>query len=185
MNKMRVVILVFFVSISWFAFSQSEVKIEMGDAAIDFNLKTIEGEKIRLSDVNNGHPLVLIVLRGWPEYQCPVCSRQVGQFLGEAEIFNKLGTKLIFVYPGPSGILLQKGKEFAADFAFSDGFHFVLDPDYSMTNKYGLRWDAPKETAYPSTFVMDKKGKVVYAKVSSTHGGRANVNEILEVLEEL
>lgn len=71
------------------------------------------------------------------------------------------------------------------DFDFPEHFHFVLDPDYSMINKYGLRWDAPKETAYPSTFVIDKNGKVVYSKVSSTHGGRAAVEEVLGVLESL
>jgi peroxiredoxin len=54
-----------------------------------------------------------------------------------------------------------------------------------MINLYGLRWDAPNETAYPSTFVIDKKGKIVFSKVSSTHGDRAINGEIFKVLQKL
>jgi hypothetical protein len=51
-----------------------------------------------------------------------------------------------------------------------------------MINKYGLRWDAPNETAYPSTFVISKKGEIVFSKISTTHGGRATNEEIFEAL---
>ena len=184
-NKMKTLLIALLLSASFFAFPQNDVKVKKGDTAIDFTLKAIDGSKVKLSEVNIGNPVVLLVLRGWPEYQCPVCSRQVGQFLGESENFQKMNTRLIMVYPGPSEVLKEKAKEFSMDFEFPDNFYFVLDPDYSMVNKYGLRWNAPKETAYPSTFVMDKKGKIVYSKVSSTHGGRADVSEALGVLKNL
>lgn len=177
-NFLAIVLLV--ISIS--AFSQENVKVKTGDRAIDFTLEQIDGEEIQLSRLNGKNPVVLIVLRGWPEYQCPACSRQVGQFVAEAEKFQELGANVLMVYPGPSKVLQEKAKEFSKSFDFPNNFYFVLDPDYSMTNKYGLRWDAPKETAYPSTFVIDKKGKVIYSKVSSTHGGRAGVDEVLENL---
>lgn len=35
--------------------------------------------------------------------------------------------------------------------------------DRTMVNAYGLRLDAPKETAHPPTFVLDRKGSVVSA----------------------
>ncbi len=89
------------------------------------------------------------------------------------------------IYPGPSGVLQEKAKEFTSDFTFPEGFYFALDPNYEMVNQYGLRWDAPKETAYPSTFVIDKNGKVVFVKVSSSHGGRADVEEVVEALKIL
>ena len=77
------------------------------------------------------------------------------------------------VYPGPSEQMQEHAKEFSDDFNFPKNFYFTLDPEYSMINKYGLRWDAPKETAYPSTFVIGKNGEIVYSKISTTHGGRA------------
>ena len=63
-----------------------------------------------------------------------------------------------------------------------ENFDLVLDPDYEFTNLYGLRWDAPKETAYPSTFLLDQQGKVFFAKVSKSHGGRTNAAELIEAL---
>jgi len=49
---------------------------------------------------------------------------------------------------------------------------------------YGLRWNAPNETAYPSTYVVDKQGKIVFAKTSKSHGGRASADEILKALSK-
>ena len=58
----------------------------------------------------------------------------------------------------------------------------VLDPDYSFTKAYGLRWDAPKETAYPSSFIIGKDGKVAFAHVSKKHGDRVGVKTVLKAL---
>ena len=60
----------------------------------------------------------------------------------------------------------------------------MTDPDYKVTNQYfGLpRWDAPHETAYPSTFILDKKGAIVFEKISHTHGDRLSAQDALEHL---
>ncbi|WP_303920758.1 peroxiredoxin family protein [Draconibacterium sediminis] len=167
------------------AFSQPHANVKTGDKIIDFTAQLIDGSEVPINKLYNESPLVLIVLRGWPEYQCPVCTRQVGEFVSEADQFKKYGAKILMIYPGPSEVLQEKAEEFAEDFTFPEGFYFALDQNYSMINKYGLRWDAPKETAYPSTFVVDKAGKVRFAKVSSSHGGRADVEEVVAALKEL
>lgn len=176
-------ILTILLSIFWISsFPQQKGNISVGDKAIDFKLKTIQGEKAQLSKLNKGNPVVLVVLRGWPEYQCPVCTRQVGGLLEVAEKFENYDAKILMVYPGPSDQLQEHAKEFTEDFDFPKDFYFTIDPGYTMINKYGLRWDAPKETAYPSTYVINKNGEVVFVKTSETHGGRATVDEILEAL---
>ena len=48
-----------------------------------------------------------------------------------------------------------------------------------MVNAYGLRWNAPKETAYPSTFILNNKGIVHYAKISQGHGDRSKAADVL------
>ena len=45
-----------------------------------------------------------------------------------------------------------------------------------------LRWDAPKETAYPATFVIGRDGTIHFANVSLEHGGRTPVAEVLKAL---
>lgn len=56
----------------------------------------------------------------------------------------------------------------------------LLDPDYEFTNLYGLRWDAPRETAYPSTFLIDGHGVIFFSKIVKEHGGRTTAAEILD-----
>ena len=46
----------------------------VGDKAPDFALSTVEGKSVRLSEVISKGPVVLLVLRGYPGYQCPFCN---------------------------------------------------------------------------------------------------------------
>ena len=58
----------------------------------------------------------------------------------------------------------------------------VPDPDYTFTNAYNLRWDAKRETAYPSTFVIAADGTIKYAVVSKEHGGRSKAADVLKAV---
>ncbi len=182
---MKFIISVFLVFISLFAFSQGSKNTEKGSKALDFTLKTVKGNEITLSELYRKQPVVLIVLRGWPGYQCPICTKQVGGLVADGDKFDRANATVLMVYPGPSEDLQAHATEFSEDFDFPKNFYFTLDPDYSMISEYGLRWDAPKETAYPSTFIINKDGTIVYAKTSTTHGGRAGNDEILAALDNI
>ena len=156
---------------------------QVGGMAPDFELSSVTGAKVRLSEVASKNSVVLIVLRGFPGYQCPLCNRQVGQYLKQAEKLKSAGAHVLLVYPGPSADLVQRAQEFIKDQTIPDHFQLLLDPDFTFTNAYHLRWDAAGETADPSTFVIQKDLKVVYAKVSHEHGGRSKPEDVLKVLE--
>ncbi|MCL5745797.1 MAG: peroxiredoxin family protein [Acidobacteria bacterium] len=128
----------------------------VGDKAPDFTLESLQGKSVRLSEVTAKGPVVLVVLRGFPGYQCPICNRQVHEFIDNAKGFASAGAQVVMIYPGPGQDLPSRAKEFAVDKQFPDNFYLLLDPDYRFTNLYGLRWNAPKETAYPSTFLIDR-----------------------------
>ncbi len=154
----------------------------LGDVAADFTLKTPGGEPVRLSALVERGPVVLVVLRGWPGYQCPICTRQVAELVGKSEELDAANARVVLVYPGPSDGLKGHAEEFARGKSLPANFHFVVDPDYAFTKSYDLRWDAPGETAYPSTFVIDRRGRIVFAKTSRTHGDRARAGEIVGAL---
>jgi peroxiredoxin Q/BCP len=158
---------------------------EVGGRAPDFSLSQIDGRKLTLSTELKSGPVVLIVGRGWVGYQCPFCLRQFGDFLGHAKAIEEAGARVIWVYPGPTADVQKRADEFAANKAFPSNFRFVLDPNYTFTLAYGLRWDAPQETAYPSTFVIDRTGIVRYALVSKSHGGRALAVDVVGALRKL
>lgn len=157
----------------------------VGEKASDFTLSTADGTQVRLHDRTAKSPVALVVLRGYPGYQCPVCSRQVGDLIANAKRIAEARGQVVLVYPGPGAKLTEHGREFLKRLELPANMTLVLDPDYRFTERYGLRWNAPNETAYPSTFVLDTRGVVRYANVSKNHGGRVPAAEVVKVLASL
>lgn len=154
----------------------------VGDKVVDFSLRAVDGASVRLLDLTRESTIVLVVLRGFPGYQCPFCQRQVQDFVAKAQNFTDAGVKVVFIYPGPPDKLNERANESLAGKNFPPSFVMLLDPDYKVTNLYGLRWDAPQETAYPSTFLIDRQGTVLFSKVVKSHGGRTGATEMLDLL---
>lgn len=172
------VVCVSFLGVSGFAKTPA-----VGAKAPDFTLSTPTGKAVRMSKEERGHDLVLVVLRGFPGYQCPYCVKQVHDFVDHASAFAAKDTRVLLVYPGPPADLDQHAKEFLEKQAeLPSNIVLVTDPDYKVTNLYGLRWDAPHETAYPSTFVLDRKGMIVFEKISHSHGDRISAQDALDHL---
>lgn len=176
---MRILIWLGCFAILWGAGAHAGVPPAVDAKAPDFSLRSLDGKVVELAEVRKEGPVVLVVLRGFPGYQCPLCTRQVNEFVGRARDFAEKGARVVMIYPGPAGELQARAQEFAADKAWPAEFRLLLDPDYTFTNAYGLRWDAKNETAYPSTFVITREGRVAWSKISRTHGGRTTAAEVL------
>ncbi len=157
----------------------------VGDAAPDFRLAALDGSSAQLSALAAKDRIVLVVLRGWPGYQCPLCTRQVQDLLGGASELRKRNVKMVFVYPGPADALRQHAADFLQNKDWPKDFLFLVDPDYTMVNAYGVRWNEKSETAYPSTFIIGPGGKVLFAKISREHGGRVPRAELLRRLDAM
>jgi len=156
---------------------------DVGQKAPVFSLSTPDGHSLSLSEFTEKGTVVLIVLRGYPGYQCPYCMRQVHDFVENADKFVASKATVLLVYPGPPADLDQRAKEFLAkQNPLPENIHLVTDPDYKFTNQYGLRWDAPRETAYPSTFLIDRHGVIFFRKISNGHGDRTTAEDILAEL---
>ena len=164
------------------ACAQSAKPPAVGDTAPEFALAGLDGQAVKLSELVKDGPVSLIVLRGFPGYQCPLCTKQVGDLMASADEFAKLKTTVVLIYPGSAKGLNTQAREFIGSREFPANFRFLLDPDYKLTNAYGLRWDAPRETAYPSSFVIGRDGKVTFAQISKSHGGRVSAKDLLKEL---
>jgi thioredoxin-dependent peroxiredoxin len=126
-----------------------------------------------------------VMLRGWVGYQCPLCTKQVSDFLRYASEFQMANANVVFVYPGAADSVQGKAEEFVTGKTIPDKYHFVVDPDLKIVNLYDLRWNAPNETAYPSTFVFDRQGVTRFVKISQSHGDRSAGSDVLAVLKKL
>ncbi|HXT40119.1 MAG TPA: peroxiredoxin-like family protein [Candidatus Angelobacter sp.] len=156
-----------------------------GDKAPDFALRTLDDQPVQLSALTTKGAVALLVLRGWPGYQCPLCERQVQDLVKNAAKIRERNIRMLFVYPGPADQLKAHAGEFLQNKDWPKDFLFVIDPDFVFTVSYGLRWDAPNETAYPSTFIIGSDNTVRFARVSKEHGGRVSASDLLKQLDAL
>ncbi len=149
-----------------------------------FTLATPDGQPHSLAEFTAKGPVVLVVLRGFPGYQCPYCVKQVHDFVENADKFAAAGANVVLVYPGPPAELDQRAKEFLSkQNPLPPNTHLLIDPDYKFTLQYGLRWDAPRETAYPTTFLIDHRGHIFFRKISTGHGDRTTAADLLPLIE--
>jgi peroxiredoxin len=163
--------------------AQSRVP-SVGDTAADFTLTAVDGTPVSLSAELARGPVVLVMLRGWPGYHCPFCVRQFGEFLGSRQALEATGARVLWVYPAASSADIH-ADAFVGNKDVPSFFRLLLDPGYAFTNLYGLRWEAPQETSYPATFVIDRTRIVRFANVSRSHGGRTPVADVLSALGTL
>lgn len=155
---------------------------DVGQQAPEFSLSTLDGQSLSLSSFTRKGTVVLIVLRGYPGYRYPYFTKQVHDFVENADKFRAMGAQVLLVYPGPSADLDQSAREaLARQNPLPGNVHLVTDPDYTFTHQYGLGWDAPQQTAYPSMFLIDGKDVVFYRRVG--HGDRTTALEIITRLQ--
>jgi len=157
--------------------------LKVGDTAPNFTLRTLEGRAVELQPLVEKSPVVLVVLRGYPGYQCPLCTKQVQDFVARAAEFKARGAQVLLVYPGPADKLEARAAEFLKDKNWPADFVLMVDPDYAFTDAYGLRWNGKNETAYPSTFVIGRGRTVQFAQVSKTHGNRVSAAQAIAALK--
>jgi len=167
-----------------FASSLRAATPRIGDVAPDFTLSTLNGNPVKLSALPPSNHTVIVLLRGWPGYQCPFCTTQVYEYMGHAADFSAQNVQVILIYPGPSDALQVHAQEFLKDKPLPGSVVFLLDQNYEFTNRYSLRWDAKEETAYPSTFVLDRNHVVRFAQVSHEHGDRISAAAVLRFLNQ-
>ena len=182
-RHVKLVVLGALAAISAAQAATSAITPQVGESAPNFSLQTLDARTVELKQLVAEGPVVLVVLRGWPGYQCPLCTRQVHDFVANAAEFGKRNASVVMVYPGPMDQLQARAQEFLQDKNWPSGFVYLLDPDYRFTHAYGLRWEAKKETAYPSTFVIERGGKIRFAQVSHSHGNRLSAARALAELK--
>ena len=123
--------------------------------------------------------------RGSGRGQCELCSAQVGGLINRAKALSEVAHRVILVYPGEPDLLQRHADEFIGSRSVPDPIVMIRDPGLKMVNEWGLRWNAPRETAYPATYVIKKNGRIAWSKISNSHAGRTTANEIITQLRKL
>jgi peroxiredoxin len=156
---------------------------EPGDEAPDFTLRTLDGDKVKLSDYEDDRNVVLT----FGSATCPATAASIG---GLKDLYEEFGDRVqfLFVYVREA----HPGNELPAHESMSDKMHaaellrdeddleipILLDElNGKVHRKYG---------GMPNpTFLIDRSGFIAFRSLSSRYQGlRSAIKELLDIQEE-
>ena len=157
--------------------------LKVGETAPDFTLNDQSGKQTTLSKAKM--PVVLVFYRG---YWCPYCGRQ----LAELRTLLKPDAKVLLyaVSVDPAEKTLGLMKKIAKDGKGEVNFSILSDTNHQTIDSYGL-FDSTyigqdtEGIPHPAVYILDKKRKVVWAKVETDYKKRPTNEEIRMELDKL
>lgn len=168
---------------------------QVGDAAVDAQLAGWDGKNVKLSELWQEGPIVLMWYRGgW----CPYCNIQLRAMQQSMDKIENAGAKLVVLTPE----LPEKAKETAE--ANDLDIVALHDKGNALARKYGLVFQLP-ETIVPAyrdkiklpeyngndamelplsaTYVIDKSGTITYAFLDADYKKRAEPADVIEAIK--
>lgn len=149
-------------------------ELRVGDAAPDFELEDQNGKKVRLSQYK-GKKNVLLAF--FPFAFSPVCTNELGELKEKEGSIVKLDTQILAASVDSTWTQKAFAKELGVKFPLLSDFGRKAVP------LYGALYE-DKGFAKRSVFVVDKKGRVAYARTYEP-GQQPDIEEALEVLKKL
>jgi len=147
----------------------------VGKAAQPFTLTSSDGKATDLSKVIGTRPVVLVFYRGvW----CPFCHSQMADLSRHKAEFQKSGAA-VYAISNEDGAKLNQMRD-----AEKLGFvTFLSDPNGAAAKKYAGLYPGSM-THQPGSFVIDKRGKIVYAYVNQDYKSRAATLSLLQAVRK-
>lgn len=160
----------------------AKTNTQVNPDALEWTLVDTRGEKVDLKQYRGKKNLVLVFTRGFAGFVCPNCSAQTSRLISNYKEFEKRDAEVLVVFPGPSDHVsdfVQASQSAAGDAKVP--FPILLDGNFSVVDKLGIRGDLAK----PSTYILDKQGQVRFAYVGATTTDRPSLKAMLDQLDEL
>ena len=133
----------------------ASVRLEPGDPAPDFTLRTDSGERLHLADLRGRR----VVLYAYPAAMTPGCTTQACDFRDSLSSLNAAGVDVVGISPD--------SPEKLAQFRAKEGLTFPLvsDTDRSVLTAYGAygekqNYGKTVVGVIRSTFVIDPEGRI-------------------------
>jgi peroxiredoxin len=145
-----------------------------------------KGQTVDLGKFRDKSNVVLTVVKGLPQspggLYCPGCLAQMNSYSANVEGFKTRQTEVLVVFPGPSDSLsdfLTQAKATPAE--GKPGIPMLLDKDMAACRRLDILGD----WARPSTYILDKKGNVVYAYVGAGTTDRPSLKALFAELDKI
>ncbi len=140
------------------------------------------GQPVQIRQYNGKRNLVLVFTRGFSGQLCPYCTTQTSRLIANYDKFKERDAEVLLVYPGSKEQLPQfQQAGLAASGEDRFPFPVLLDEDLAAVNQLGIA----AQLASPSTFIIDKEGKVRLSYVGSNPADRPSIQAMLDQLDQL
>ena len=146
-----------------------------GEPAPDFELRTDDGETVRLSALR-GKPVVLYF---YPKDDTPGCTTEACEFRDAYDRFRERGVEILGVSPDTEA----SHRKFKTKYELP--FTLLADPDHEAAEAYGV-WKEKRQYGRTyqgverSTFIVDAEGNMARAMRGIKAAGHAA--QVLETL---
>lgn len=149
--------------------------IPSGHPAPDIQVMSADNKKLSLQQFRNKKYLVIVFYQG---HFCPVCGQQLSNLQKHYSDFQAQGAEIIAISADDmTHAQMTLGEKGLA-------FQIVPDPQKSIIKAYGIANESKKQIAWPSVFIIDKKG-IVRFSYAVFSGHRLHSGDILPELSKL
>ena len=163
--------------------AESNTKVD-ADEQFDLQFSDRSGNSVDLKDYRDRKNVVLVVMRGYSGSFCPLCAAQTSRLIYKYKEFEKRNAEVVVVFPGASEHAQSFVKRLPGE-SVGDvktiPFSIVLDENLEMVDRLMIRGDLAK----PSTYILDKSGKLRFAYVGTTPSDRPSLKSMLAQLDEI
>ncbi len=192
--------LLFFISLHFTTMAQkyktiNEVKgLNVGAHAPMFTANDDNDVKYKLQKALKKGPVVVLFYRGqW----CPVCNKHLSQLQDSLQQIYDKGATIVAISPETSAFLKQTRTKTNAsftllydkDYAIENAFDVTFKPEDKLVALYNERLNAKLEKSHsdasarlpvPATFIINKKGIIVWRQFNPDYRIRASVKDIID-----
>jgi len=184
--------------------SQEEKSVEdamglnIGVMAPMFRALDADSNTFILEETIKNGPVVIIFYRG---HWCPVCNKHLSIIQDSLKLIEEVGATVIAVSPEKPEFLNIMGEKVEAQFPL------LYDEDYKIAEAYDVNFkpsamqlftynvilrgdlknthtDNSQLLPIPATYIVDKKGKIIWRQFDHDYKKRSSVLDILRVLQE-
>ncbi len=121
---------------------------KIGFVAPNFELEDVDGNRVRFAEFRGKNPVFLSFWASW----CPACRQEAPEYEKLHQLLGPKGLKLVSISIDKGPGALSNVRKFMEEFKLS--FSPLLDGKGDVLELYGV-------IAIPTTFLIDRKGKIV------------------------
>lgn len=153
----------------------------------DLRFTDEEGNEVQLADVMTREYLVLVVTRGWYGGVCFYCASQTSRWARRFDELDPYDAQLVVIFPTESDADTPKLGELSKRIKRGEipndtiPYPILLDVNLTGVDQLGIR----AELAKPSTYIIDRDGRVRFAYVGESIADRPTVDSVLKQLAKL